>query len=289
MPVRRAVSATKGLQSSPVFKLGKAPAKRDPRNLQLKAVMVASAVKVPAAHDVDEKLPDLPTPVFGNDRVGCCVIAGRAHQMFRFEWVEQKKVIAITEAEVVEEYFEQSEGVDQGLITLDSLRLWRTAGWIAARRRYFIRAFAEIDRSNRQELKRALVLNLGVGIGLRLPKSAQVEFRAGDPWAKVSGPGSAPNSWGGHYVYVSAYNRTGLTCVTWGRKHRMTWGFFAKYCDEAYSVIDAINTRIRRKALKADKIDQFLATVSPTQSPTERTRLKAKATGRTRPKFKPGK
>lgn len=270
MPVRKSVKASKGLQSSPVFKLGKAAAKRDPRNLQLKAVMVASAVKVPASHDVDEKLPDMPTPVFGNDRVGCCVIAGRAHQMLRFEWVEQKKVIAITEAEVVDEYFRQSDGIDQGLITLDSLRLWRKEGWIAAKRRYFIRAFAEVDRANRQEVKRALVLNLGVGIGLRLPKSAQVEFRAGQPWAKISGVGTTPNSWGGHYVYVTGYNRSGLTCITWGRKHQMTWAFFSRYCDEAYSVIDAINTRARRKALKADRIDRFLATVSPTKAPAKR-------------------
>lgn len=272
MPARstRKAKTTKGLHTSPVFKLGKAAAKRDPRNLKLKAVMVASAVRIPASHDVDAKLPDLPTPGYGNDRYGCCVIAGRAHQTLRFEWVEQKKIIPITEQEVVDEYFRQSEGIDQGLITLDSLRQWRKDGWIAARRRYFIRAFAEVDRSNRQEVKRALVLNLGLGIGLRLPRSAQTEFRLGQPWARTTGTGTVPNSWGGHYVYVTGYDRTGLTCITWGRKQRLTWAFFEKYCDEAYSMIDAINTRARRAALKADKIDAFLATVSPSHAPKRR-------------------
>ncbi|MGB6874974.1 MAG: hypothetical protein WBD87_02970, partial [Candidatus Acidiferrales bacterium] len=46
---------------------------------------------------------------------------------------------------------------------------------------------------------------------------------------------SAPGSWGGHAVPVLAYDSDGLTCITWGAKKRMTWAFFAQYCDEAYA------------------------------------------------------
>lgn len=45
----------------------------------------------------------------------------------------------------------------------------------------------------------------------------------------------APGSWGGHSVPVLAYDADGLTCITWGAKKRMTWDFFANYCDEAYA------------------------------------------------------
>ena len=44
-----------------------------------------------------------------------------------------------------------------------------------------------------------------------------------------------PGSWGGHAVPVLAYDADTLTCVTWGAKKRMTWEFFARYCDESYA------------------------------------------------------
>ena len=99
---------------------------------------------------------------------------------------------------------------------------------------------------------------LGVGLGLWLPLSAQREFEAAKPWAIVSGPGSTPGSWGGHYVYVTGYTTLGPTCVTWGRKQRMSWRFFSKYCDEAYAVIDALNTPKKRRSLNRSAIDRFL-------------------------------
>jgi hypothetical protein len=43
--------------------------------------------------------------MFGNDKYGDCVIAGRAHQTLRFEAVEQKKLISVTEQDVLREYW----------------------------------------------------------------------------------------------------------------------------------------------------------------------------------------
>jgi hypothetical protein len=145
---------------------------------------------------------------------------------------------------------------------LDSLRLWRKQGWVAAKRRYAIRAFSEVDRTSMNEVKTAIFMNLGVGIGLRLPASAELELKAGKPWTTTTGTGSRPNSWGGHYVYVSGYTKLGPTCVTWGSKQQMSWAFFAKYCDEAYAMIDALNTPGKRAMIDAKKLDAFLATVS---------------------------
>src|SRR3546814_6073786 len=94
--------------------------------------------------------------MFGNDQYGDCVIAGRAHQTLRFEKAEQKRLIAISEHDVLREYFNESGGVDSGLVVLDSLKEWRSKGWLAAKRRYRIKAFAQIDQARRSEVKRAV-------------------------------------------------------------------------------------------------------------------------------------
>jgi len=255
------MAISKGIQRHPIFKLGKAKARRDRRNLKLKAILRAP-VTVPKEYDFDTSHRGVPTPVFANDRYGDCVIAGRAHQTLRFELIEQKKVITITDAEVIAEYFRETGGADEGLIVLDSLKRWRKNGWKAAGDNYVITAFAEIDRGAASQVKRTVFTDLGVGLGLALPISAQEEFEAGKPWRITSGTGSTPNSWGGHYVYVTGYTTLGPTCVTWGRKHQMSWAFFNRYCDEAYAVIDAINTPKKRRVLDAAKVAAFLNNVS---------------------------
>lgn len=275
------MARAQGKSTNAFLRLGKAPARRDPRNLQLKALL-KKTVRLPAEYDFDSKHSAVPTPMYGNDEWGCCVIAGRAHQTLRFELVEQRRILRVTEKEVVDEYLDQSGGADIGLITLDSLRVWRKKGWTAARKRYSIRAFSEVNRRSTEEVKTAIFMNLGVGIGLRLPLSADEELRAGKPWMQISGRGSTPNSWGGHYVYVCGYTKLGPTCVTWGRKQRMSWAFFAKYCDEAYAIIDDMNTAQKRAMLDEKKLDAFLATVSKPESqrksPASRKKVKRAST-----------
>ena len=59
-------------------------------------------------------------------------------------------------------------------------------------------------------------------------------------------------------MYVTGYTALGPTCVTWGRKQRMSWRFFGKYCDEAYAIIDALDTAKKRRALDKRKLERFL-------------------------------
>jgi hypothetical protein len=61
---------------------------------------------------------------------------------------------------------------------------------------------------------------------------------------------------------VCGYTKLGPVCVTWGRKQQMSWAFFRKYCDEAYAIIDAMNTLQKRAMLNDKVLDAFLATVS---------------------------
>ena len=126
-----------------IIKFGKAPAKRDSRNLKLSAILKAPP-PLPAEYDFDVTHNGIPTPMFGNDYYSDCVIAGRAHQTLRFEMAEQGVLVSITDKEVLREYLKETGGDDTGLVVLDSLKLWRKPGWRAAKQRFKIKAFAFI-------------------------------------------------------------------------------------------------------------------------------------------------
>jgi hypothetical protein len=244
-----------GTPLSRIVQFGKAPAKRDKRNLQLSTILKAPP-KLPAEYDFDVQHNGIPTPMFANDYHGDCVIAGRAHQTLRFEDAEQKKILPITDTDVLNEWHKENGGTENGLSVLDSLKLWRTKGWKAAGKTYKIKLFAEIDRKNHDEVKRTVYADVGCGLGFALPDSALPEFHAGKPWTQTTGPAKQEN---GHYVYVPGYTATGPVGVTWGRKQQMSWAFFEKYCDEAYAVIDAADTVKKQQLLNEKKVDAFLA------------------------------
>lgn len=245
----------------PLFKFGKKKAKRDTRNLMFAAILRAP-VALPSAYDFDVKHTGIPTPMFLNDTYRDCVIAGRAHQTLRFELIEQGSKLSIRDGDVLREYLKETGGVDSGLIVLDSLVAWRKRGWPvgsgAKKRTYRIKAFSELAPLNHAQVKQAIYLDVGVGIGLSLTDVAEEQTRTGQVWDLVPGPRGKPDPRNGHYVYVSGYNPAGPVCVTWGRKQQMTWRFFDACCDEAYAIIDAIDTAQQKKALDAKKVDRFL-------------------------------
>ena len=250
---------TKGIQSHQFFKLGKGPARSDARNLRLATVLKA-APKLPKTYDFDLSHPGIPTPMFANDIFGDCVIAGRAHQTLRFEKIEQGSVLMIADKDVLREYRKETGGDDTGLIVLDSIKLWRHNGWKVGTHTYKIRAFAEVDVTNHTEVRKTIFANVGVGIGVNLPKSAQTQIQSGQRWEVTTGPGAKPGSWGGHYVYVPGYTTAGPVCVTWGRKQQMTWAWFDKYCDEAYAMFDAQDT-FKKSIIDKKKITEYLASL----------------------------
>jgi hypothetical protein len=232
------MSKAKGIQRHAFFKLGKAPAKADQRNFKFAALLKKAPPPAPPCYDFDVLHPGIPTPMFANDVHGDCVLAARAHLTLRFEHIEQGSILMISDNDVLKEYFKESGGADDGLVMLDSLNAWRHDGWRAARRKYKIKAFAQITPSHHAEVKAAIYLLTSAYVGLALPKSAQAQMQTGQAWTVVSGASGVPNSWGGHCVMIPGYNPTGPVCVTWGRKQQMSWAFFDKYCDEAYAIVD---------------------------------------------------
>jgi len=250
------MARAKGIHTSKQFKLGKADAKKDDRNLKFAALLKA-APALPSVYDVDTTHSGIPTPVFANDTLGNCVIAGRAHQTLRFEDIEQGSVLMISDKDVTREYFKETGGPDTGLVVLDSLKLWRTKGWKVGKKNYKINAFAEVDLTDHSQILQAIYGDVGIGIGVQLPKDAKQQILTGQPWDVTSGSGSRKGSWGGHYVYIPGYTPDGPVCVTWGRKQQMTWAWFDKYCDEAYAIFDA-KDRFKKAMIDKKKITAFL-------------------------------
>jgi hypothetical protein len=238
-------------------KFGKKPAKRDERNLKFGPLLV-SVPKLPQSFDFDEKYIAVSTPMFGNDEHGDCVIAGRAHQTMRFEYVELRKLLKITDAEVLRQWRKENGHTEDGLVVLDSLKQWRKTGWKAGGRTLKIKAFAELNRKKHDELRRAIVMQIGVGLGFTLPFNALPLFQAGKAWDVGKGSGAKPDPDGGHYVYCPGYTKDGPVCVTWGRKQQLTWRFFDRYCDEAYAMVDARDAKRRKAGSLGGKLDYQL-------------------------------
>jgi hypothetical protein len=253
------MAKAKGVHAHKVFKLGKAAAKKDKRNLKFAALLKAAPAP-PDAYDFDSTHAGIPTPMFANDTYGDCVIAGRAHQTLRFEDIEQGSVLMITDKDVIKEYFKETGGPDTGLVVLDSLKLWRQKGWKVSKNTYKIKAFAEVRYDDHLEVRQVIFSDVGIGLGVQLPKSAQGQIQTGQPWTVTTGPDSKPGSWGGHYVYVPGYTPDGPVCVTWGRKQQMSWDWLDKYCDESYAIFDAKDS-FKKKIIDKKKLTAFLASL----------------------------
>jgi len=253
-------------KTHPFMKLGKLPPKVDPRTFKL-ATVLKPAVVLPLPEqwdfDLDLAKTPIPTPMFLNDNLGDCVIAGRGHATIRFEYFEQGgAVLKITDAKILGEYKREGGSMEegqQGLNILDSLNFWRKKGWTITPHTYKIHAFAEISRSNTDEVKTAIRYLNGAYIGLALPDCWRDQINRGQKWDIVPGPSGKPNPKSGHCVYLCGYTPDGPVCVTWGQKQPMTWQFFQTCCDEAYAIVDKQDSFVKNSPVDMKKLDELLA------------------------------
>jgi hypothetical protein len=239
------------------FKFGKLPYREDHRTIKFETVMrTISALPVEWSFQKKYPMYKVPTPMYGNNRYGDCVMAGRAHHTLRFEALEQFFVIPIQLKDVTQEYFAETGGPDSGLVVLDSLKLWRSKGWMVCGRNYKIAAFMSLNPQMQTALKTALVGGLAVGVGLDFPDTAMKQFHNNQPWDVQPGA----QSLGGHYVACVGYNTVGPLYVSWGRFVQATWAFHQKYADEVWSITDAIDGKKgidpRKLSAALMKIDQ---------------------------------
>ncbi|MGB6483277.1 MAG: hypothetical protein WBE86_07295 [Candidatus Acidiferrales bacterium] len=236
------------MRNPPPFRLGKKPPRIDARTLQLsKYLRLLDAASqqgtarpgglAPAPPSIDWTAKISSWPMMANDTLGDCTCAAAGH-MIECWTANIGDAFTPTNAQIIAaysaigNYVPGDPATDNGAVELDVLNYWRQQG-IAGHK---IDAYASLDPHDQECAKQVISLFGGVYIGLALPLSAQQQDVWDVPslWSRLRGQ-SAPGSWGGHAVPVLAYDSDGLTCITWGAKKRMTWAFFAQYCDEAYA------------------------------------------------------
>ena len=216
--------------------LGKSEARHDPRTLVLASYISSALPPAPAAFGYSHYVSTW--PMYGNDQIGDCTIAGAGHLIQCWTAAGKHAEITIAQSDVIAAY-EAIGGynpadptTDEGAVELDVLRYWRTHG-IGGHK---IGAYMSVSPQSTALVKDAIYLFGGIYIGLELPVSAQTQTVWDVPPGGARGPGK-PGSWGGHCVIITDYDARGLTCVTWGATKRITWAFLRAYCSEAYAIL----------------------------------------------------
>ena len=208
------------------MRLGKAQVKHDKRTLKLAKYMLALP-SPPAKCDWTKGVPRW--PMYANDTLGDCTIAAAGHM--EQLWANQGRPYYEPLSLGIVRVYNSLSPNDEGCYELDVLNYWRKKGIPGVDHK--ITAYASIKPSSIVNVKLAINLFGSVYSGLALPRSAQNQ----KVW-KVASYDSKPGSWGGHAVPLVAYDSKYVTCVTWGKLLKMTWGFWSRYADEAYGVLD---------------------------------------------------
>ena len=175
--------------------------------------------------------------MMGNYTLGDCTCAAAGH-MVQCWTVNTGDETAIPARQIVKAYeavsgYNPKTGKnDNGAQALDVLRYWRKNG-IGGHK---IVAFASVNHRDKKMIREAIYLFGGIYAGIQLPKSIKGQQVWEEPPAGLKGKG-AVGSLGGHAIAILDYDDTGLTCITWGKKRKMTWDFWEAYADEAYGVL----------------------------------------------------
>jgi hypothetical protein len=218
------------------MKLGKTPARPEAIKFKFSAFANAAALPKPPKNFGHEVAVGKDWGVLGNDRHGCCVLSGAAHESML--WTRMSKTCpdaTFTEQNVLDAYsaitgFNPNvPNTDNGTDMKDAASYRRKTGITdSAGNVHKVAAYLSVDPTNLTEHYQALYLFGAVGIGFQFPSSAMSQFDKGKPWGVVKGASIE----GGHYVPTVA-KRGHLMCVTWGREQAMTTGFFGRYNDES--------------------------------------------------------
>ena len=168
-----------------------------------------------------------------NNSLGCCTIAavGHADQT----WSANAGFEGTMDDSVILSYYEKWDGyegtpdTDNGGIELDVLKQWQKSDFNGVK----LTAFVAAGVLDLNVVRQAINLFGGVYIGVALPISAQRQ----KVWDTDVSTDGIPGSWGGHAVFVNAYDQDSFTCVTWGALKKMTTRFWAECVDEAYALL----------------------------------------------------
>jgi hypothetical protein len=221
-------------------KLGRKPRKFDTRIPRASRMIDPYLPPAPITIDWSAGMPDN-TGVFLNDSLGDCTCAAFYHA--RQVWSSGAMGLMITDPDVdALQLYEGACGykpgdssTDNGGVEQDVLAYLLNTGAPTSTGIHKILGYVEVDQRNFDDLKR-VIADCGVAyIGIEVPQS--VMDNAGDntiPWDV----GGNTNIVGGHAVILVGYDLDSFTCISWGKRYKITNAFLSANLDEAYGIID---------------------------------------------------
>lgn len=217
---------------------GKLAPRHDVRRLMLGDYLLSPLAPAPAACDRTASIPVDGWGTMLNTAEGCCTCSSQGHLIMSASAMTRSTPIVVPDSaiqtayEAVSGYNPATGANDNGALITDVNEYRRTVG-IGG---YKITAWTAIPYANAALLSDAVYYFGAANIGVQLPSSAEQQFDAGEPWTV---PWFSPIA-GGHCIPIVAYDANYAYCVTWGKVQPMTWDFYAKYCDEAYVLVDPL-------------------------------------------------
>lgn len=220
------------------LKLGKLPAKDDPRTLRLANYLHLAELEPPP--EKCDWSPRARVNMYANDQIGDCAIAGPANLDACMLAADKSQLAPPTVQDVIRAYSAVSgyrpgrPSTDRGCVLLDVMRYLRRTGI----GRFKAEAFVRVDVRNHNLLCQATHLFGGLIIGLNMPAAWQSmsEWLAPSDYHNLRGRW-APNSWGGHCTIIAGYDATRVKQITWGAPKLISYHALDVFCDEAYAVL----------------------------------------------------
>ena len=222
------------------YKLGKQPARHDPRTYRLDNTLHHSLIHVPPTVDWSHAIT---YDMNGNDRFGDCAFASQAALILTMTTHAQAP-IRLSEKQVLENYaqatgFDPDTGAnDNGTVLLDALNMWRRTGFVRPGQpgRDYLTAFGALTPQDHGAVRRGICALGGLYVGLQVPRYImQVEgdwtFEAEADWTPV----------GGHCVAAVGYDDAGLRFLTWGGTRHMEWSLWDRIVDECWGLVSRQN------------------------------------------------
>jgi len=238
------------------FKRGKSPFVEDKRDLMLAnyigdAGQIMDSAAIPAAFDCYQwtRIADgaplaYDTDVLYNNKAGCCVLSGIAHQArFVGALVGDQTLLSISADDVEKQYtaltgYDPTTGAnDTGLVVRDTLNLCKNGGLFGGKLKSL--AFAFVDWSDPVQLTLGIWLGGGLIMGNALPKyglNVQDEHdrlvwtKPKSGWPDGQGPGTD----GGHCTFKHAHGGDLDQDNTWGIPVITDTGWRLDCVDEAW-------------------------------------------------------
>jgi hypothetical protein len=218
-------------------KPGRLPAKKDPRVLTFsKYIDIAKLKNVPKKLNWATKVKRS-WGMMSNWTLSDCTCAAAGHMIecwtanSKKEYVIQDK--AVLKAFIALSGYDPATGKNDNPIYMsDALKYWRKNGI----GKHKIKAYATINHKDYAVMRAAIYLFGGVYVGLSLPETIKGQHI----WEVSAGALTGKKkrgSFGGHTVNVVGYDDQYVTCISWGKKQKMTWKFWDTYCDELYAII----------------------------------------------------